>query len=133
MKWIDDYATGVQRIDEQHKMLFKTADDFRAALDAGEGERTYGLLLDLLDRYCRSHFGFEEKCMEEYCCPVAQQNREAHASFIEVLGEFRQRYEANNYRNTDARKLVDTVDQWLTEHICRIDVHLKKCVIVPLP
>ena len=35
MKWRDEYATGVQSIDEQHMMIFKTADDFRSALDEG--------------------------------------------------------------------------------------------------
>ncbi|MBI5854790.1 MAG: hemerythrin family protein [Nitrospirae bacterium] len=128
MKWSDEYATGIERIDEQHKMIFKMAEDFRAALDEGQGERTYGLLLDFLDRYCRGHFGFEERCMEEYRCPVAQRNKEAHASFVEVLGGFRQRCAASGYLTADARELVDTVDRWVADHICRIDVHLKDCV-----
>ena len=33
MKWSDQYATGIDHIDDQHKMIFKMAEDFRAALD----------------------------------------------------------------------------------------------------
>ena len=128
MKWSDDYATGVQRIDEDHKMIFKMAEDFRAALDEGMGGAVYPVLLDGLSLYCRGHFGFEEQCMEAYRCPVAQKNRKAHARFLETLSGFQQRYAVSGYDRTDARRLVGTVDQWLADHICRIDIHLKRCV-----
>jgi hemerythrin len=128
MKWIDDYATGVERIDEDHKMIFKMADDFRAALDECKGAAVYSVLLDSLNLYCRGHFGFEERCMEEYRCPVAQRNKDAHVKFLETVSEFRRRYAANGYDPIDARQLVDTVDQWLANHICHIDIHLKRCV-----
>ncbi len=125
MKWIEAYATGVQRIDEHHRMIFKTAEDFRAALDTGEGRNTYSVLLDFLDQYCRGHFGFEERCMDEYHCPAAEKNKHAHTGFVEVLGGYRERYAANGYDAADARALVDAVDRWLDSHICRIDVQLK--------
>ncbi len=127
MRWSEQYATGVERLDEQHKMIFKMAEDFRASLDLGHGG-TYGVLLDIMDSYCRRHFGFEERCMEEHRCPVAQGNKEAHTKFVKVLSGFRQRYERTGYDPVEARKLVDTVDRWLSEHICRIDVHLRQCV-----
>jgi len=134
MRWSEKYATGIVRIDEQHRMIFKMTEDFRAALDEsspGGGARVYGLLLDSLDRYCRSHFGFEERCMEEYRCPVARRNKEAHARFAEVLSGFKQRYAVNGFDPVDARDLIDTVDRWLAEHICRVDVHLRQCVREP--
>jgi len=128
MKWSDDYATGVERIDEDHKMIFKMADDFRAALDVGRGDVVYAVLLESLSLYCRGHFGFEERCMEEFRCPVAEKNKKAHGEFIEKLTEFQERYAASGYDHMDARRFVDTVDQWLDQHICRIDVHLKRCL-----
>ncbi len=128
MKWSEKYATGVHRVDEDHKMIFKMAEDFRAALDAGKGDAVYSVLLDALSTYCRGHFGFEEQCMNEYRCPVAQENKAAHAEFLETLSGFQKRYAASGYDLADARKLVDTVDQWLDNHICHVDIHLKRCV-----
>jgi hemerythrin len=128
MKWSDDFATGVERIDEQHRMIFRMAGDFREALDEGHGERTYGLLLEFLDRYCQSHFKFEERCMEERRCAFAQRNKDAHAHFVEVVADFQARFAKSGYRVDDARELVDTVDRWLSEHICGIDVHLKDSI-----
>jgi hemerythrin-like metal-binding protein len=129
MKWKDEYVTGIQRIDRQHRSLFRTVDDFRDALDEGRGERIYSTLLEFLGAYCESHFSFEEKCMTKYECPVARKNKEEHSVFLEVFRGFQQRYESNGYLVADARELVQTVDRWLDEHICRIDTHLKNCVI----
>lgn len=128
MKWSDDYATGVERIDNQHKSIFKMTEDFHAVLDEGRGERVYDTLLRSLDQYVRFHFGLEERCMDEYRCPMAERNREAHLKFVEVLSDYKQRYAAKGFELSDARGLVDTLDNWLSEHICRIDVHLKRHV-----
>ena len=88
----------------------------------------YEVMLQSLDLYVRTHFGFEERCMEKYACPVAEGNKKAHARFVEVLSGFQQRYAVSGFDRTDPRNLVDTVDQWLADHICRIDVRLKDYV-----
>jgi len=103
MRWSDKYATGVERIDEDHKMIFKMVEDY-------------------------GHFGFEEHCMSKFRCPAAEKNQEAHKEFLETLSKFRERYAAIGYDYAEARRLVGTVDQWLDNHICHIDVHLKRCV-----
>lgn len=128
MKWIEAYATGIERIDEHHRMIFKTAEDFRQALDSAQGEAAYGVLLNFLNLYCRGHFGIEERCMDEYHCPAAKRNKRAHAGFTVILKGFRDRYKANGYQAADARALVDAVDRWLDDHICRVDVRLKDSV-----
>jgi hemerythrin-like metal-binding protein len=101
-------------------------EDFRAALDEGRGERVYGSLLQSLDVYVRTHFGFEERCMEQYHCPVAKRNREAHVRFVDVLSGYQARYAATGFERADARHLMDTLDRWLAHHIGHIDVHLKQ-------
>ena len=125
MNWSENYATGVERIDSQHKMIFKMAEDFRLALDEGEGERVYAVLLESLDRYVRSHFGFEESCMHRAQCPAAQQNSHAHAQFIEVMSGFRERFAARGFDRIEAHGLLDTIEHWLSDHICGIDVQLR--------
>lgn len=128
MKWKEEYATGVKRIDEEHKTIFKTAEDFRSALDAGLGESAYGTLLEFLTTYSKRHFDHEGRCMEKYRCPVAEKNREEHLTFLGTLHDYTCRYVSNGYSTADARTLVDTVDRWLDRHICRVDIHLRKCV-----
>ncbi len=128
MKWKDKYAIGIEPIDEQHKTLFQMVGDYQAVLNDGKGEQTYSLLLGTLDTYARCHFGIEEQCMVQHRCPVAEKNKNAHAKLIEILSGFQNRYCANGYDYAEASRLVDTLEQWLADHICRIDIHLKKCV-----
>jgi hemerythrin len=128
MQWSEAFATGVDRLDEQHKLLFKMTGDFRAALDEGRGQRVYGTLLVALDTYARSHFRFEESCMERYRCAVAAANTKAHEGFVTLLNDYRARYEARGFDPTEARTLIDTLDQWLESHIGRIDVQLRESV-----
>lgn len=66
--------------------------------------------------------------MEKYACPVAEGNKKAHDRFVEVLAGFQKRYATVGFDRGDARGLVDTIDKWLADHICRIDVRLKEYV-----
>ena len=127
MKWSAEYATGIERVDQQHQMLFQMAENFNDSLTEGRGERVYGNLLGSLDAYARAHFGFEDRCMTECHCPAAEANRDAHAKFIEALAEFRRRYAAIGFDRTDARSLTAYIEQSLTDHICRIDIQLRGC------
>jgi hemerythrin len=126
MKWSNEYAIGIERIDEHHKMLFKMAEDFRDALEEGRGERVYAELLHSLGVFVKSHFAFEETCMERYSCPVAQKNMEAHRRFSEVISWFQQEYKLRGFVEEDAHHIVDTIDWWLADHICTVDIQLKQ-------
>jgi hemerythrin len=128
MEWSDRFATGVQRIDDQHRMLFRMTGDFRDALDEGKGQSVYGILLDSLDAYARGHFAFEEDCMFRHQCTIAETNRTAHRIFIENIAQYQSRYVAAGFSRIEARTLLDTLDEWLASHICRIDVQLKDYV-----
>jgi hemerythrin len=128
VQWSAEFATGVERIDEQHKMLFKMSEDYRTSLDEGGGELVYATMLQVLDAYARGHFKYEEQCMEQCRCLAADINRAAHGRFVETLQDFRQRHERHGFSRADAVGLVDFLDQWLANHIARIDVQLKDYV-----
>ena len=126
--WSDDYRIGIEGIDRQHRMLFTLGNDLQTALDEGRGVQEYGVLLHILERYVRDHFGFEQQCMDLYHCPVAQQNQAAHATFTARLTEFQQRYAAHGFEPAEAGTLMAFIDAWLADHICRIDVRLRASI-----
>jgi len=131
MKWSTTLAIGLPPLDEHHHMLFRMVDDFRDILDMSTGGSTYSLFLDLLTRYGRTHFSIEEQYMEQYHCPVAQQNTEDHVRFLAELGNFRQRHAASGYQLADVRALLAMLDQWTSEHVCGIDLQLQQYVSPP--
>ena len=128
MKWSERFATGVEALDRQHKVLFEMSEDYRRTLDEGKGANIYGSVLQSLSDYARAHFGIEERCMFRYECPVAERNAQAHTVFVETLAMFRHRFEAAGFSVADAQQLVNFVDEWLAYHIGKIDTQLKPYV-----
>jgi hemerythrin-like metal-binding domain len=128
MKWSDELATGILSIDEQHKMLFKMVDDFRNRFNSSSPQAALTALLGALERYVRLHFSFEEGCMERYRCPVAQRNKEEHEKLVRYLEEFKQRQAFGGVKYEDVAKLMQVLENWLVNHIGRVDVQLKHCV-----
>ena len=125
MEWSDQYATGIPRLDDQHKTLFKMVGDFRAALEEGHGERVYGDLLQSLDAYARTHFGFEEGVMIRHQCPASEKNKEAHDRFVALLAGFQEHFARNGFERAKAAEVVDTLEKWLRNHIGHLDVQLR--------
>ena len=126
MKWEPRFATGDAKIDEQHKMLFTTSDQFRQTLEAGEGQKTYDLFLDFLTAYCEMHFSVEENCMFAHKCPVATQNKHEHGLFLRLVEKETTRFREEGFDAGFATRLVDRIDSWMESHICRIDTRLKE-------
>jgi len=128
MKWKEKYATGSKKIDDQHKLMFAYSEDFREVLDEGLGEKTYDLFLETLRVYAEAHFNYEEGCMLAYKCPVACRNKKEHANFSKIVEKETARYQRRGFERKKARELLDMIDRWLDEHICKVDVQLKDCI-----
>jgi hemerythrin len=126
--WSDDYNMGVESLDRQHRMLFTRANAFEAALHEGRGASVYDVLLRTLGQYIQYHVGVEDRYMQRYHCPVAQQNRDAHATFAAGFAAFQQRYAEHGFDDGEACTLMTLIDEWLTDYIGSIDVHLRPYV-----
>jgi len=125
MKWKDKYAIGIKRVDEQHRMIFRVTETSGMLSTGGSGERTYAIFLNFLDDYCEKHFKAEEQYMEENHCPVAQKNKDEHSIFRATIHDYQQRLKDSGYMDSSARELLNLIDQWINNHICRIDIQLK--------
>ena len=131
MKWSIQYATGIPHLDEQHKWLFKLAENYRRLLETEGSVRLYSQWLQVLETYARAHFGNEEGCMHRYQCPAAGANSEAHSEFLHALGSFKRRHAEVGCTDADAWQLVEFLEGWLASHIGTIDVQLRHCVDKP--
>ncbi len=125
MKWTKAYATGNDEVDEQHKTLFLMSDQYREALEAGQGESTYDVFLEFLSTYSKSHFSFEEECMLAHVCPVAALNKTEHCAFTKAVDKEVERFRRDGFDRSVASNLVNAIDRWLESHIGRVDVQLK--------
>ena len=127
--WDDSMSTGLPEIDGQHKELIERYNTFAEAL-ARDGFiiAEAGDLLDFLQFYAVWHFEREEHCFEQYQCPIAAANKEAHAQFIEMFGQF---YEQWQQHGMDSQLIEETYGElgtWIENHIRRLDTQLLPCL-----
>lgn len=124
--WKNEYATGVTRIDEQHKWLFNFVNELEMTLEEDEGSVEVTRVLEKLGDYARRHFEYEENCMARWKCPFAQENKCAHGKFIKAYKDFMQRYERDGDSPDLAWRIQRVCETWIIDHICRIDLQLRK-------
>lgn len=127
LKWNDTFLTKQPEVDAQHQKLFDIINGFEAAVRNKTAEATIGETLKFLGNYVKTHFTFEEGCMDRMKCPAAAENKAAHAEFLKVYQTFSQRFQTEGYSEALANELLKTAQGWLVKHICGVDVKLKNC------
>jgi hemerythrin len=121
-------STGIPRIDTQHKMLFQKFNEFSEAISGTTHLQAAGDILDFLQFYATWHFGQEENCMNEYKCPVAAENKQAHAEFLSTFSQFYTQWQTGNMTPKLASETYIQLEKWLLYHVAKTDTQLRSCV-----
>lgn len=124
MEWTPDLAVGVEKIDEQHKELFRRIGGLVDAVKSHTCKYVIGDVIGFLHDYVIEHFSDEEKIMRKYRYPEFEQHRAQHDKFIKEFDTLEDdlRNEPSSYtRSVYTNQIV--VD-WITEHISKIDKKL---------
>jgi hemerythrin len=114
MLWNKSLETGIAKIDEQHKELFRAAD---VLVDTSQGDRV-PKTLDFLKGYVAKHFSDEEVMHRLNNYPKAEAHKKLHVAFVKV---FQGLYE--DYHKATGSKLLVTMNinkaviGWLKDHI----------------
>ena len=64
MKWVPEYNTGIDVIDDQHKRILDYINEIVEISDGTDRARVKQILDNIID-YTQSHFTFEESLQEE--------------------------------------------------------------------
>ncbi len=129
IKWTKDLSTGVGVVDQQHKELFKQINQLHGAMVQGRGRDEIGNMFDFLGKYVVEHFTAEEREMELMCCPVLEENKQAHREFLEKFDDLRESFDEAGPHVTLVLETFNTLSQWLLAHITKIDTQMKDCVV----
>lgn len=125
--WSDDYSTGDDEIDKQHKQLFQYLAELEDRMKTGVTDEYLKSFLNHLGIYTRSHFCYEEICMRQKKCPIAKKNQEQHDKLLSAYTHYMQRFEIEGASEELIQKVHDFLVSWLVNHILKIDTHLRAC------
>jgi hemerythrin len=126
--WDDSMSTGLPDIDAQHKEIIEKFNQFSEAISGRKGTRVAGDILDFLQFYAVWHFEREEKCMEQYQCPVAETNKQAHAEFVAKFGSFYEQWQNSTMDSELAHRTFWELGDWIENHIRGVYTQLRLCI-----
>lgn len=134
--WRDDFATGVQEIDDQHMILVETLSEARTLLaDEPDPETLDGLTSDLLS-YALYHFETEEQLMALHRYAVedaaaAEKHLSEHRDFSATVVAMRDEMGRGGQISPDT--LIGFLEEWLTNHILNTDRKLGAFILAHPP
>lgn len=125
-QFTDQYLTGIDLIDEEHKQLFSIIADIERLIHNDLLHDKYDEIMHILGElriYTEKHFGDEENYMEQISFPGLEMQKHAHAAFIEKLVEvdLSDLDEMDDNQQEYLDSLLDFLAGWLVNHILRMD------------
>ena len=116
--WKEEYATGIDVIDFQHKKLVNLINRLYVTfMEQTEGEHLDSILQEVLD-YAHYHFDTEASLMRKSNFPGMKEHIAQHDTFeskaIEVRHKFR-------HGGKVTSTLMNFLRNWLNDHILRAD------------
>ena len=125
--WKDEkYATGIQEVDEQHRVMFGLVNELLTALEAGEAREKISTRLDALADHAVQHFACEEGHMDRIQCPVRVTNECAHECFLRDFATLRELFDEHGNSPHFISEVEDKVCGWLHRHLMAIDLVLRR-------
>lgn len=124
IEWTEDLAVGAKEIDDQHKELFRMVNQMLEACTQGKGKEVLTEMLKFLEDYVVTHFGTEERFMQQYGYPEYLSHKKHHEQFINSFQELKKEMAATGPGTHLVIMTNRTVVGWLNSHIRNVDKQL---------
>ena len=121
IEWTEDLATGVNKIDNQHKELFKRINNMLEACNQGKGKNEVERVIKFLEDYVIIHFSEEEKYMTTFDYPEYSTHKGQHSLFIENFSGLKRKFETEGVGVYIVILTNHLVVDWFINHIRKLD------------
>jgi hemerythrin-like metal-binding protein len=119
MEFTPDLATGIELIDDQHKMLCAYINAlFRATRHEFSKEEIFDIVSSLKD-YASTHFSTEEQYFAHSKYPDTEKHKEVHKNFVAKVVQVERDLHSGKADVGD--DLLQFLKNWLLQHIRRTD------------
>lgn len=123
LSFSDQYCTGVDLIDQEHRHLFHILADLNELRGEEFLHDKYDAIVDVLEEmkdYTVKHFQDEERYMESIRYEGLEVQRTVHQSFIDKMEDINlEDVDENQQEYID--ELIDFLANWLINHIMKMD------------
>jgi hemerythrin len=119
IEWCDEYSVGIQQLDEQHRVLFRIANDLLTASEKKSSITRIENLLEELLRAAGSHFTYEETLMKKNGYPGYNAHRDVHIRLLHDIDGFLARLKHEKRKLLP--ELLEFLREWLIRHTLTVD------------
>jgi hemerythrin len=118
--WSDAMSVGIAEIDEQHQVLVGILNRLFSAVVQRESHETVTEILDMLVDYTNTHFGLEEKLMQDAGYDPAEfaAHLQEHRAFIEKINSAADKHLEGKSASFE---IISFLKRWLRDHILVTD------------
>ncbi len=128
MVWNSSLTVYVDKIDDQHKELFRKMNEFMNAVVAGKGKQELRDFAGFAVDYTDFHFRDEEALMLKHNYPGYDAQKKAHDYFRNEITQMKGRVDIGEVTSEMVISVVQKMGDWLLEHIRRMDTEMGKYV-----
>ena len=124
----DEYLTGIESVDAEHKELFKILDELHHLVSNDDSGDKYEQILNLLKHFrnhIRVHFNNEEEYMESIQYEELEVQKLAHDVFLTRL-DLMNLDEFDVTREDELEEYVEAMTEWVAAHVIHMDKHIGK-------
>ncbi len=124
LQWKDNLATGVRTIDSQHKELFNYINNLLEAMGKGKGEQEINKTMSFLQKYTTTHFGNEEKYMNQHRYPDYKNHKSYHESYKKDFDNLKKKILSQGAGTATTLEIQKFLSDWWINHINNVDKKL---------
>jgi len=119
LEWDPSFATGVERYDNAHKVLFKMVNDLHDAMQQKRSKEAIGQILNSLAEYTVNHFADEERSFAQTNYPEEAQHKQLHKKLVDQVVELQGKFSSGQTLLT--QDVITFLQDWLINHIKGVD------------
>jgi len=124
----EEFRTGIDFIDDEHKRLFDIADKaYNILMDEFIPDK-YDYIVEILNElkeYAATHFKHEEEYMESIGYRRLLSQKVMHTDFIEALDKY-DIYSLDENQKDVIMEILNLLNDWLINHIYKADMLIGK-------
>jgi len=115
LEWDGSFATGINRFDEAHKVLFKMVNDLHEAMQQKRSKEVIGQILNGLAEYTVNHFADEERAFAQTSYPGAAEHKELHKKLVSQVVDLQGKFRSGE--TVLSQDIITFLQDWLIDHI----------------
>ncbi len=121
LSWRENLKIGVEKVDNQHKEIFKRLEKLFDACSEGKGDKEVMHLIEFLENYVIEHFRDEEELQIRSKYPEFTAHKKEHTSFFADVQNFKGLLKNGSNQKNYVLQIHQLVSQWLVDHISNTD------------